>query len=132
MALDHVIEWGKKLKPPSGDAEGSSITAWRWTVAVTLGATALSLAAHIALACGLITAVHPGFALASDVMAIREERRAERETDLETKILDVRQKQCMSDDTVKALHTQTLQKMLVEYNKLTDRQYPLPGCADFR
>lgn len=92
----------------------------------------MSLAAHILLACGFFVSVYPGFALASDVQQMREERRNERETDLESKILDVRSKQCVSDATVKSLHTQTLQKMLIEYNKLTNRNYPLPACTDFR
>jgi hypothetical protein len=130
--LEQTVEGLKKLRPPSGNANGREVTAWRWTIAITVGATAVSLGLHIALACGFLTAVHPGFASAADVSAMRDERRAERETDLETKILDVRLKQCTSDATVRSLHTQTLQKMLVEYDKLTGRQYPLPGCEDFR
>lgn len=91
----------------------------------------MALAAHIALACGLITSVYPGFALASDVEQMRQERKVERETDLESKILDVRLKQCDSEGLVRRLNTQTLQKMLIEYQKLTSRVYPLPDCDEF-
>lgn len=92
----------------------------------------MSLTAHILLACGFFASVYPGFALASDVQQMREERRVERETDLEQKILEVRTKQCTSEAPVRTLHTDTLQKMLVEYNKLTNRNYPLPSCEDLR
>lgn len=131
MGVEQVIDGLKKLKPPSGDAAGTEVTAWRWTIAITVGATAMSLAAHIALACGMLTSVHPGFALASDVQAMRDERKMERETDLESKILETRARQCKADTPVRELHTQTLQKMLIEYAKITSRQYPLPDCVDF-
>jgi hypothetical protein len=130
--MEQIIEVAKRLKPPSGNANGREVTAWRWTVAIITGATALSLATHIALACGFIVGIHPGFALASDVEAMRIERKLERETDLEAKILDIRLKQCTSDTTIRSLHTQTLQKMLIEYAKLANGQYPLPSCEDFR
>lgn len=124
--------WFKSLRPPQADSTDSHVQAWRWSIAITTGATTLALIIHILLACGFLTFIHPGFANAADVQHMREERRVERETDLETKILDVRQKQCVAEPTVKGLHTQTLQKMLVEYDKLTGRQYPLPNCEDFR
>ncbi len=91
----------------------------------------MALAAHIALACGLITAVHPGFAKAGDIEDIRKERQIERQTDLELKILEVREKQCSSNGQVRTLHTFSLQKMLVEYQKLAGSAYPVPSCDDF-
>jgi hypothetical protein len=104
---------------------------WRWWVAITVGVTAVTLAIHIVLSWGLFATIFPGFALANDVQQIREERRIERETDLEAKIIEVKMKQCESEGVVRQLNTQTLQKMLVEYVKLTSRNYPVPGCDDF-
>lgn len=124
--------WFKALRPPKADAPDKYVQAWRWTIAITTGVNTLALAAHIALACGLISSVYPGFALAGDVQKIQEERRIERQTDLEQKILEVREKQCSADGQVKKLHAFTLQKMLVEYQKLSGSAYPVPTCEDFQ
>lgn len=91
----------------------------------------MGMAVHIALACGLIGVVHPGFASAADVAQIQAERKVERQTDLEQKILEVREKQCLSSGQVKSLHAFTLNKMLVEYQKLSGSAYPVPSCEDF-
>lgn len=128
---DLIVEGAKRLIPPSADADAKHVQQWRWFLALLTGATAVSLAAHIALACGLIPAVSPGFALASDVQAIRDERKVERVTDLEAKLLEVKMKQCLSEGVVKQLHTTTLQKMLIEYQRLTKESYPMPQCEDF-
>lgn len=92
----------------------------------------MSLATHIALACGLITSVHSGFALAADVEQLREERKVERQTDLEQKILQVKKEQCTATGQARTLYTFNLQKMLVEYQKLSGSAYPVPSCEDFQ
>lgn len=92
----------------------------------------MSLIIHILIACGFLTFLHPGFANAGEVKQLRDEQRIERQTDLEQKILEVREKQCTAEGQVKTLHTFTLQKMLVEYQKLAGSTYPVPGCGDFQ
>lgn len=133
---DELIEGLKKLRPPASGATAAQVQAWRWFVASISGATTLALILHIAIACGYLTAVHPGFAKASDLQEIRDERRNERVTDLEAKILEAREKQCSlmareQPPQLKALYTANLQKMLVEYLKLTGTAYPLPACTDY-
>ncbi len=91
----------------------------------------MALTTHIALACGLLAAVHPGFAKASDIEQIRIERKIERQTDLEQKILQMKKDQCSATGQAKGLYTFSLQKMLVEYQELSGSQYPVPSCEDF-
>lgn len=138
VSLDHVIEWGKKLKPPSGASSGKEITAWRWMVALTLGVTSLGLAAHIAIACGYLSFFHPGFARADEiskvdakVQAVSDDIKAARIAQLKVGILDAKQKQCSAAPGVRALYTDSLQNMIIEYEQLAQRRYPLPDCASF-
>ncbi len=92
----------------------------------------MALAVHIALACGLISSVYPGFAQAGDVNQLREERKIERQTDLEQKILQMKKDQCTANGQARTLYTFSLQKMLVEYQKLSGSAYPVPSCDDFQ
>lgn len=128
---DLIVDGVRRLTPPKPDADPERIQQWRWFVALVTGVLAVGLTTHIAIACGFLPAIHPGFALASEVQNIRHERLLERETDLEAKLLEVRMKQCESEGVVRQLHTATLQKMLIEYKRLTDGEYPLPACIDF-
>ncbi len=138
VSLDTAIEWGKKLKPPNGNASGRAVTAWRWVIAITVGVTAVSLAAHIAIACGYLSAVYPGFARADEiknvqaqVQAVADDIKMQRVAQLKVSILDMKQKQCSSAPGVRYLYTDSLQNMLIEYEQLTQRRYPLPDCASF-
>lgn len=128
---DEVLEGLRRLKPPPGDAGPDEIQAWRWFIAILLGATSMGLALHVAMVCGFLTILHPGFVRADEFQTMQKERRLERETDLETKILDTRLKQCTTAGDLRALHGASLQKMRVEYARLTGRDYPLPACEDF-
>jgi hypothetical protein len=127
-----VKAWAKSLRPPKASATDRQVQAWRWAIAITSGVTALSLATHIALACGLISSIHPGFALAADIEQIQRERKIERQSDLEQKILQVKKEQCTASGQAKSLYTFSLQKMLVEYQKLSGSAYPVPACEDFQ
>lgn len=138
MSLDHVLEWGKKLKPPSGASQGKDVTAWRWTVAITLGVTTVGLAAHIAIACGYVAFMHPGFARADEISKVQSQIQqvansidSQRISTLKSSILETRQKQCKATAEVRPLYTESLQSLLVEYEEMTKRRYPLPGCENF-
>ena len=124
--------WFRAIRPPKANATDRHVQAWRWAIALTTGVNTLALAAHIVLACGLLGSTYPGFASAGEVEQIRKERKIERQTDLEQRILQVREKQCGSTGQVKSLHTFTLQKMLVEYQQLSGTAYPVPNCEDFQ
>ena len=128
---DATKGWLKAIRPPRANATDRHVQAWRWAIAITTGVTTLSLAIHIALVCGFLSFMHPGFARASDVDQIRIEQKIERQNDLEQKLLEVREKQCTATGQVRSLHTMNLQKMLIEYNRLSGSNYPLPDCRDF-
>lgn len=123
--------WVKNLRPPKAQAHEQHIQKWRWTIAITTGVSTLALAFHIALACGFLGMFHPGFASAADVEQIRYERKVERQTDLEQKILETRKEQCGATGQLKSLYTSNLQKMLTEYERLAGSAYPVPDCTDF-
>ena len=125
-----AIEVGKRLLPPKSDATPGELQTWRWMLAIATLANAFGLTAHIALACGLVT-FWPGFASATETQEIRADMHADREAQLESQMLDTRTKQCTTTGRVQVLYTNSLQKMLVEYQKLTDRIYPVPDCRFF-
>jgi hypothetical protein len=102
-----------------------------WAVAIIIGVNSVSLTLHILLACGLLPWAFPGFANASDIRQVQEERRAEREADLESQILATREKQCSTKGAALTSYTVALQKLRIEYNKVTNREYPLPSCEGF-
>lgn len=131
MVRESIVNGLKRLTPPEPNADHREVQSWRWYIAILTGATAMSLMGHIALACGFIPVVHPGFALASDIQQLKYELRESREADLTAKILDTRQKQCAATGTVKLLYTEALTKLTIQYWNTTNRQYPLPDCSDF-
>lgn len=127
-----VVTGLKALRPPARGADTDEMVAWHWRVAVITGGCLVALAFHIALACGFLTALHPGFAKASDLYALQQEWRESREAELEAKILDAKEKQCMANDgALRRLYTDSLQKLMVSYEKVSRRKYPVPDCKDF-
>lgn len=92
----------------------------------------MTLTAHVVLACGLMPSVYAGFANAGDFTRVQVDLKSARIADIGARILDIRSKQCNASGDVRALYLDSLQKMLIEYNSLTDKQYPLPDCSDFR
>lgn len=122
----------KRLQPPLPGASDEEMYSWRWMMSITSGFTAIALAAHIAMACGFLTVVHPGFAMASDIRSLKEDLRGYKETQIEAQILDAQTKKChQTNPQVRALYTGSLQKLMIEYQKLTGRTYPLPTCTEF-
>lgn len=65
-----MFEAIKVLVPPKeGDIEGQ--TRWRWVVFMSIVGLGSGLMLHVALACGYLPAVSPGFASTSDTKAIQ-------------------------------------------------------------
>jgi hypothetical protein len=118
------------LFPPLDSAHPDEHHRWRWSVTIVSLSTAIALVIYIALSSGYVSAVYSGFASASDLAQLQSEWREARETDLESRILDTRTKQCTANTTVKHLYSDSLQKLLIQYHKISGRQYPLPSCSD--
>ena len=121
------------LVPPH-DADGAAIYRYRIAISVLVMANTLGLAAHVALACGLIPVVFPGFADASG-LANQETRWQQVEIGLtDQKILDTRSRQCAAIVTKNraALEfaTERLQAELEHYQELSPRPYRLPDCSE--
>lgn len=65
------MEIVKTLIPPkTNDLEAQQ--RWRWVVFATLVSLGASLLLHIALACGMLPAIYPGFALESETKNITQ------------------------------------------------------------
>lgn len=58
------------IPPKTNDLEAQQ--RWRWVVFSVLLGLCASLGMHIALACGLVPSVYPGFALASETQSIEK------------------------------------------------------------
>jgi hypothetical protein len=125
-----VIDFFRIMFPPPDDAHPDEHRRWRWSISIVSIATVGALVVHIALAYGYLAIMHPGFAKADDLVQLKLEWREAREADLESRILDLRVKQCQASSTVKHLYTDSLQKIMVQYTKMSGRQYPLPNCQD--
>lgn len=121
----------KKIQPPGPNASPEAMHSWQFSISILVGLNAMALGVHIAIACGFLTVVHPGFALASDTQRLAQELVSYKQTQLEAAILDTRQKQCTQHGQVRALYTESLQRMLVEYERITGRPYPVPSCDGF-
>lgn len=127
-----IVAAVRGMKPPAHDADPVTVQAWRWFLAVVTGGTAVALILHVLLACGYATFMYPGFVKANEFQELKQARINDRQTDLETKILDTQEKLCKADPAVRSLYLLPLSKMLVEYQRLTGVQYPLPACVVFQ
>jgi hypothetical protein len=127
---DMFLELLRSLFPPDVAATPDAHHRWRWSVSIMTLASVTAITVHIAIACGYLTAIHPGFAHASDLQTLKVEWRQAQEAEVETKILETRVKQCTSKEQVRHLYTESLQKLVVHYQRVAGRAYPLPSCAD--
>lgn len=125
LEREDVVAAVRWFRPPSLHATPKEVHAWQWKVFIVIGVLIVSLAGHIAIACGYIAAVYPGFARADTVMEIQV-------SSLEAQILDTRKSQCSSQGQANLLYTAAIQKLLIKYTDVTSRSYPLPPCEDFR
>lgn len=120
------------LVPPH-DAEGEKIFRWRLAVAMILGGSIVTTGIHIAWACGLLAGIGlNGFALADDVLAMREDVKAIQIGQARTEILQTRTYQCQAiksqNQQALTIITRVLQDALERYQGLTKGRYELPDC----
>jgi hypothetical protein len=89
---------------------------------------------HIAWACGLLAGIGlNGFALADDVVAMRDQLNAIQLGQIRTEILQTRTSQCEAVKTQNqqalTIIARNLQDALDRYQNLTRRPYVLPDCG---
>lgn len=87
---------------------------------------------HIALVCGYLTGIYPGFAKADEVAKLAQLQQQQTALQLDNDIFRTREAQChtLSGDA-KILYTQRLQDKLQQWRSLQNYQYRLPGCEEF-
>lgn len=88
-----------------------------------------------ALAIGMIPLFFSGFASASDLneqVALNKQIRVEQ---LDTKLYDTRGRQCAAiqnhNSAALQSETQRLQEKLVDYARVAERPYRVPGCDEY-
>lgn len=127
-AIASIAKW---LFPPDG-GDTLALRHWRWSMTVLALLTSISFGTHLVLDWGYIPALYSGVASVEDVQRIVSDNTRQRVTDLQTKILDTREKQCTSPSgQLRQLYTQSLQNLLIEYARLTKLNYPTPACSEF-
>ena len=113
---------------------------WRWRVSVSmlLGGLTLAVTAHIALACGLLQAMYPGFALASDVTAQARQLTTLQMSQIDNQILVTRTRQCDAmkanppNESAKQFAERRLQDLMEQWAELAinHQPYRLPDCSE--
>lgn len=119
------------LVPPRGHGEPREVIVWRWKIFLAVMAVGGFMALHVALACGWLVMLHPGFASASDLKQVIAQLEAQRGSVLDTAILDLRIRHCAATTPeARQLYWGKIAPLLDEYQRLKGRPYQLPGCAD--
>lgn len=97
-----------------------------WRVLITL-----LLLVHIAFACGWLAAFGlPGFALAADFRALGDDVRTVQADVIDAQIFETRMRHCEATGDTRTALLQRLNRLLLRYQELTGRPYPLPRCED--
>lgn len=127
-----VIETGVQLvkvliPPKTNDLEDQQ--RWRWVVFGTLIGLGASLALHIALACGYLPALSPGFALASETQSIEKKLDLLTTIGLEREMRAKMQELCRESDHDRRNEiNDDLARLQHEYWSLTRQWYQIPRC----
>lgn len=146
-AVRQVAEW---IIPPLDEAHDKQY-GWRVRIALTAFVTFLGLCLVTAFAFGMIPHV-PGFARAGDLEAqiglvktqiagvqlevsnnvgsVQRQLQADEAERIEGELLQLRLQHCAAKKQSKELLWQRIAALLVKYQQLTGRVYPLPGCTD--
>ncbi len=126
------------LLPPTEADDPKVVRRWRVILALVVVMNTVSLATHIALACGFLLPMFPGFASASDVKALQRMILEQRVTSVRTQIMDTKKSACAAPSgEVRQLYTTNLTQLLSDYERLTyetegrARRFPLPDCDAF-
>ena len=122
--LETLFKW---VVPPGIHATDEEHYVWRIGMVIALGAALLSIAGNIAFSMGM-TPLSDGFATNEQVASFVKEVRTHRADDLTIDILNLRVKQCEAKGDLRAILTQQLTKLLIDYKAEKGQEFPLPGC----
>lgn len=133
--LDVARSGLKRLTPPTGPDDGPEFVAWRYFVAGSIVVLYGGLATHIALACGFMTALFPGFAKADGQSKLQSQVTELRLEGIETKLWDLRIRQCeaWSKQKPTIAFTEKIRETQRKYAELTNGHlYELPDCRELQ
>jgi hypothetical protein len=123
------IEVAKMLIPPKTN-ELEEQQRWRWVVFAALIGLSTTLALHIALACGWMPAIWPGFALASDTQAIQRRVDVIATLAIEHEIRIKATELCSEKDQMRRNEiNDDIAKLQREYHDIASNWYNIPPCA---
>lgn len=133
--LKDLTEFAANLIPPH-DADPDKIYRWRVYAAGTVILMALSLGTHIALACGFIPVLFPGFASAADMQTMAMQQRVMRAEILGDTLYNMQKDQCFARASGNLAAAQTQDQRIREkraaYRAITHGdEYELPPCDLF-
>jgi hypothetical protein len=133
------------LIPPRDDSDPEAVYRWRVKIAFSIFLGGIVMTTHIALACGWLLFLFPGFASAGDLgelrrdLTVAQQQLSEEARDFRVELLDreirgVRRDQCLAQQSGNqaALNyaTDQLQGMIVLYRRLARSEYRLPQCDE--
>jgi|HubBroStandDraft_2_1064218.scaffolds.fasta_scaffold06416_4 hypothetical protein len=126
--IEAGIAVAKMLIPPkTNDLEEQQ--RWRWVVFASLVGLMSAFSLHLALECGWLPAIYPGYALSSDTQAIQ--RRVDviatlsLEHEIRAKALELCQEK--NRDRRNELNDD-IAKLEREYREIARTGYPIPNC----
>jgi hypothetical protein len=131
MGASDIIEGTLKIIAPPDDAHPEAQYAWRVRVAlVACSGLGLALIQGV-LSLGVLPAVYPGFAKATDLASMVNEIRQNRLANVDGQLLDLRIKHCEAKSPeAKQLYWTKISQGMEEYQRLTGHPYNLPACSD--
>lgn len=121
---------------PPHDADPEKIYRWRVFTAGTVIVMAAGIVTHIALACGFIPALFPGFASAADLKTLAQQQQAMRVESLGDSLYDMKKDQCIAENAGNLQAAETQDQRIREkrdaYRDISGgREYDLPPCDLF-
>jgi hypothetical protein len=126
---DLLVKFGLALVPPL-DADPKHVYGWRIRVAVIACTAFIVAVGQMAWGQGWVPGLD-GFAKVSEVQKVVTEIRANRVEIVESQLLELRLKHCKaSSDEAKRLYWDRISSLLIRYQELTNKVFPLPACAD--
>lgn len=133
--LKELAEVATNLIPPH-DADPEKIYRWRVYAAGAVILMATGLATHIALACGFIPALFPGFASAADMQTMASQQRVMRAEILDDTLYTMQRDQCLARASgnyqAAQAQDQRIREKRAAYRDIMDgRDYELPPCDLF-
>lgn len=123
-----------RLIPEPSDGESKDVFKWRQFVAISIVCMGTAIVVSNALAWGFVGFLYSGFASAASVGALQAQQTEIRASQIEGRILEARERQCVASQEgnapVMQFMTQQLNNLLWTYHGTTGRTYRLPECGE--